>query len=67
MFTTRLIFISDMQPNPYIIYKFFDYDDHDSTIVPGSNSPQFNDRKSYPSPMTAELDKYLKSKVILQS
>lgn len=45
------------------MYKFFDYPEHDTAIVPGSNNPQFNDHKTFPLPMTADLDQYLKSAV----
>ena len=57
-------FFSGMQPSPYVVYKFFDFDDHDTTIIPSSFDPQFNDHKTYPVPVTVDLDKYLKSKVI---
>ena len=50
-----------MQPSPFAVYKFFDFNDHDTTIVPGSNQPQFNDHKTFPVPMTHDLDKYLKT------
>ena len=54
-----------VQPSPFCVYKFFDFPDHDTTIIPGSNDPQFNDHKTYPVPMTADLDKYLKAAVSL--
>ncbi len=54
-----------MQPSPYAVYKFFDFDDHDTTIVPSSFNPQFNNHKTYPVPVTVDLDKYLKSQVRL--
>ncbi|XP_074644933.1 protein fantom-like isoform X2 [Tubulanus polymorphus] len=50
-----------MQPSPYAVYKFFDYNDHDTAIVDSSYSPEFNDQRTYPVPMTLQLDKYLKS------
>ena len=53
-----------VQPSPYVVYKFFDFSDHDTTIVPGSNNPQYNDHKMFPVPMTADLDKYLKSEAL---
>ncbi|CAH1779675.1 unnamed protein product [Owenia fusiformis] len=51
----------DVQPSPYCVYKFFDFPDHDTTIIQSSNEPQFNDHKSFPVAMTADLDRYLKS------
>ncbi|XP_038049511.1 protein fantom-like isoform X2 [Patiria miniata] len=50
-----------VQPNPYAVYRFFDFNDHDTTIVTSSNSPEFNDANVYPVVMTAELDQYLKN------
>ena len=57
------MFLSGIQPSPYIVYKLFDFNDHDTAIVSSSNNPQFNDTKTYPLPMTADLDKYLKTYV----
>jgi len=54
---------SDMQPNLYCVYKFFDFPDHDTKISHSSNSPHFDDNKTYPVGMTADFDKYLKSQV----
>ncbi|XP_019629312.1 PREDICTED: protein fantom-like [Branchiostoma belcheri] len=50
-----------VQPSPYVVYKFFDFPDHDTDIVMSSSSPQFNDHKTYPVPMDMQLDTYLKS------
>ncbi|XP_074067403.1 protein fantom isoform X2 [Macrotis lagotis] len=52
---------SHMQPNPYVVYKFFDFADHDTAIIPNSNDPQFDDHMCFPVPMNINLDKYLKS------
>ncbi|KAL8619480.1 hypothetical protein ACOMHN_011831 [Nucella lapillus] len=49
----------DVQPSPYCVYQLFDYSDHDTVIVRNSNSPEFNDHKTYPLPMTPDLDQYL--------
>uniref|UniRef100_A0A674I6Z1 Protein fantom n=1 Tax=Terrapene triunguis TaxID=2587831 RepID=A0A674I6Z1_9SAUR len=49
------------QPNPYVVYKFFDFADHDTPIIHSSNSPQFDDHMCFPVPMNADLDQYLKS------
>ena len=55
--------LSDVQPSPYCVYQFFDYNDHDTVIIHSSNNPEFNDHKTYPVPMTADLDNYLKTMV----
>ncbi|XP_015277767.1 PREDICTED: protein fantom [Gekko japonicus] len=52
---------SHLQPSPYIVYKFFDFADHDTAIIPSSNHPQFADHACFPVPMNADLDRYLKS------
>jgi len=51
----------DVQPCPYCVYKFFDFADHDTDIVQSSTSPQFHDQRTFPVPMTEELDNYLKN------
>ncbi|XP_033626403.1 protein fantom-like isoform X2 [Asterias rubens] len=53
-----------VQPNPYVVYRFFDFNDHDTTIVTSSNSPEFNDANTYAVVMNAELDHYLKSELL---
>ncbi|XP_059848810.1 protein fantom isoform X3 [Hypanus sabinus] len=55
----------DAQPNPYVVYKFFDFSDHDTAIIPVSNNPQFDDHMQFHVPMNAELDRYLKSESLL--
>ncbi|XP_029464422.1 protein fantom isoform X2 [Rhinatrema bivittatum] len=52
---------SHLQPNPYVVYRFFDFADHDTPIVTSSNNPQFEDHMCFPVPMNADLDRYLKS------
>ncbi|XP_053126939.1 protein fantom isoform X2 [Hemicordylus capensis] len=52
---------SNLQPSPYVVYKFFDFADHDTTIIPSSNHPQFADHMCFPVPMNVDLDRYLKS------
>ncbi|XP_054426318.1 protein fantom [Pteronotus mesoamericanus] len=52
---------SDLQPHPYVVYKFFDFADHDTAIIPSSNDPQFDDHMCFPVPMNMDLDRYLKS------
>ncbi|KAK1163643.1 protein fantom [Acipenser oxyrinchus oxyrinchus] len=54
-----------LQPSPYVVYKFFDFTDHDTPIVTSSNSPQFSDHMSFPVPMNADLDRYLKSEALV--
>nr|XP_015224156.1 PREDICTED: protein fantom [Lepisosteus oculatus] len=50
-----------VQPSPYVIYKFFDFTDHDTPIIPSSNDPHFDDHMSFSVPMNADLDRYLKA------
>ncbi|KAM6409240.1 protein fantom [Rhynochetos jubatus] len=50
-----------LHPNPYVVYKFFDFADHDTSIIPGSNNPQIDDHMYFQVPMNADLDRYLKS------
>ncbi|XP_012588674.1 PREDICTED: protein fantom [Condylura cristata] len=52
---------SHLQPHPYVVYKFFDFADHDTAIIPSSNDPQFDDHMCFPVPMNTDLDRYLKS------
>lgn len=52
---------SHLQPHPYVVYKFFDFADHDTAIIPSSNDPEFDDHMCFPVPMTMDLDRYLKS------
>jgi len=55
--------VSDVQPSPFCVYKFFDFPDHDTTIVTSSNAPHFDDCKMFPVAMTSDLDKYLRAQV----
>nr|XP_058967650.1 protein fantom-like [Pocillopora verrucosa] len=50
-----------IQPCPYAVYRFFDFADHDTDIVQSTNTPEFNDVKTFPVPMTTELDTYLRA------
>ncbi|NXX50675.1 FTM protein, partial [Tricholaema leucomelas] len=50
-----------LQPNPYVVYKFFDFADHDTPIISSSNNPQIDDHMRFQVPMNADLDRYLKS------
>ena len=49
------------QPSPYCVYKFYDFNDHDTEIIASSNFPEFNDHKSFAVPMDIDLDKFLKN------
>ncbi|XP_021379189.1 protein fantom-like isoform X4 [Mizuhopecten yessoensis] len=51
----------NVQPSPYCIYQFFDFNDHDTVILASTNNPEYNDHMTYPVPMTKELDHYLKT------
>nr|CAB3265690.1 protein fantom [Phallusia mammillata] len=56
---------SGIQPSIYCVYKFFDFADHDTPIIPNSNNPHFDDRQAYPLLVNAHLDAYLKSEKLL--
>ena len=45
------------------MYRFFDFADHDTDIIQSTNTPEFNDVKTFPVPMTPELDTYLRAAV----
>nr|XP_033779069.1 X-linked retinitis pigmentosa GTPase regulator-interacting protein 1 [Geotrypetes seraphini] len=47
-------------PSPYAIYRFYDFPDHDTLIVPWSRNPQFSDSTTFPVHMTFNLDCYLR-------
>ncbi|XP_032086615.1 protein fantom isoform X2 [Thamnophis elegans] len=55
---------TNLQPSPYAVYKFFDFADHDTAIIPSSNHPRFEDHAGFPVPMSADLDRYLKSEFL---
>ncbi|XP_063801359.1 protein fantom isoform X2 [Pseudophryne corroboree] len=56
---------SSPQPSPYVAYTFFQFADHYTPIVTSSNNPQFEDHKSFPVPMNADVDQYLKSESLI--
>ena len=56
---------SDRQPSLFCVYKFLDYDDHDTITIPGTSDPCFNDHTIFQVPMTASVDNYLKAQVWL--
>ncbi|KAM4052763.1 X-linked retinitis pigmentosa GTPase regulator-interacting protein 1 [Anomaloglossus baeobatrachus] len=47
------------QPSPYIIYRFYHYPDHTTSIIPCSNNPQFGYEAVYPLQLTIDLERYL--------
>ena len=53
--------LPDRQPSPYVVYKFFDFDDYDTPVVENSCHPQFSDNKSFKVNMSDSLDNYLKA------
>lgn len=64
-YTLQCYCFIDVQPSPYCVYQFFDFNDHDTAIISSTNNPEFNDHQTFSVPMVAELDKYLKSLVSL--
>ncbi|KAM5191628.1 X-linked retinitis pigmentosa GTPase regulator-interacting protein 1 [Mantella aurantiaca] len=52
------------QPSPYIVYRFYHYPDHSSSIIPCSNNPQFGDEAVYPVHLTNDLERYLQKKYL---
>ncbi|XP_074489420.1 protein fantom [Sebastes fasciatus] len=55
---------SSQLPSPYVVYKFFDFPDYPTATIHNSFNPHLNELKSYPVPMDADLDQYLKSEVL---
>ncbi|XP_030368736.1 protein fantom isoform X2 [Strigops habroptila] len=53
-----------LQPNPYVVYKFFDFADHDTPIIASNSNPQIDDHMCFQVPMNADLDQYLKSESV---
>ncbi|XP_053497206.1 protein fantom isoform X3 [Ictalurus furcatus] len=53
-----------IQPNPYVIYKLYDFPDHDTPIIPSTNEPQFEDHMTFPMSMNSDLDAYLKAETL---
>ncbi|NXX77954.1 FTM protein, partial [Urocolius indicus] len=49
-----------LQPSPYVVYKFFDFVDHDTPIISSSNNPQIDDHMCFQVTMNVDLDRYLK-------
>lgn len=55
--------LTGVQPDVYCVYKFYDFGDHDTVIIPTTNNPHFDDVQYFPVQMTADLDAYIKSEV----
>ncbi|XP_062847506.1 protein fantom isoform X2 [Trichomycterus rosablanca] len=47
-------------PSSYVIYKLYDFPDHDTPIIPSTSEPHFEDHKTFPITMNADTDSYLK-------
>ncbi|XP_004694594.1 PREDICTED: X-linked retinitis pigmentosa GTPase regulator-interacting protein 1 [Condylura cristata] len=52
------------QPSPYAMYRFFTFPDHDTAIIPASNSPFFRDKARFPVLVTSDLDQYLRRETL---
>uniref|UniRef100_A0A452G6I0 X-linked retinitis pigmentosa GTPase regulator-interacting protein 1 n=1 Tax=Capra hircus TaxID=9925 RepID=A0A452G6I0_CAPHI len=52
------------QPSPYVMYRFFTFSDHDTTIIPASNNPCFRDLARFPVLVTSDLDQYLRREAL---
>ncbi|KAL5250841.1 hypothetical protein ACHWQZ_G016547 [Mnemiopsis leidyi] len=50
---------SPTQPSPYVMYKFYTFEDHDTPIIDSSNSPQYNDIMTFPVTVDGHLHRYL--------
>ncbi|XP_067292112.1 protein fantom isoform X2 [Pseudorasbora parva] len=53
------------QPSPYVIYKLYDFPDHDTPIISSTNEPQFEDHTVYPVAMNSDLDAFLRSEALV--
>uniref|UniRef100_A0A4W2GHS4 X-linked retinitis pigmentosa GTPase regulator-interacting protein 1 n=2 Tax=Bos TaxID=9903 RepID=A0A4W2GHS4_BOBOX len=52
------------QPSPYVMYRFFTFSDHDTTIIPASSNPYFRDLARFPVLVTSDLDQYLRREAL---
>ncbi|XP_060770935.1 protein fantom isoform X2 [Neoarius graeffei] len=55
---------SHTQPSPYVIFKLYDFPDHDTSIIPSTNEPRFEDHTTFPMTMNSDLDAYLKAEAL---
>ena len=46
------------------MYCFFTFPDHDTTIIPASDSPHFADQALFPVRVTSDLDRYLRREAL---
>lgn len=53
-----------IQPSPYVMYRFFTFPDHDTAIIPASDSPHFIDQALFPVRVTSDLDQYLRREAL---
>nr|AEM05865.1 rpgrip1l protein [Danio rerio] len=53
------------QPSPYIVYKLYDFPDHDTPIIPCTTEPQFEDHMVFPMTMNSNLDAFLRSEALV--
>ena len=58
-----LVILQEFNPTLIVCTGFFDNNDHDTTIITSSNAPEFNDNRTYPVQMDADLDKYVRTEV----
>uniref|UniRef100_A0A8C2C339 RPGRIP1 like n=1 Tax=Cyprinus carpio TaxID=7962 RepID=A0A8C2C339_CYPCA len=53
------------QPSPYIIYKLYNFPDHDTPIISSTNEPQFEDHMVFPVAMNSDFDALLRSEALV--
>uniref|UniRef100_A0AAY4DPC7 C2 domain-containing protein n=1 Tax=Denticeps clupeoides TaxID=299321 RepID=A0AAY4DPC7_9TELE len=53
------------QPCPYVIYKLFDFPDHDTPIMVSTSNPQFEDTMTFPLQVNSDLDRSLRSEFLM--
>ncbi|XDV52509.1 hypothetical protein PO909_021235 [Leuciscus waleckii] len=53
------------QPSPYVIYKLYDFPDHDTPIISSTNEPQFEDHTVFPLAMNSDLDAFMRSEALV--
>ena len=58
---------TSQSPSAYVMYQFYTFPDHDTSIIPHSSDPHFSDDKMFPVSKDTQLDHYLKKQVQLTS
>ncbi|KAI2648101.1 Protein fantom [Labeo rohita] len=53
------------QPSPYVIYKLYDFPDHDTPVISSTNEPQFEDHMIFPVAMNSDFDAFLRSEALV--